>query len=156
MNHQKVYDNIIEKAKSENRIKHNGAYYENHHINPRCLGGNDNKENLVLLTAKEHYVCHKLLTYIYRENYKLIYAFHKMSCRKNKDYISLRDYKYAKELRSKTPVSQDIRIKLSIANMNHIVTEKTRDKISKNHGLFWLNKKQSKEMCDKRSQSSLG
>ena len=69
MNHQKVYDNIIKNAKFENRKKlrknkTNYIYYEKHHILPKCLGGNNDKENLVLLTAKEHYVCHKLLTYI--------------------------------------------------------------------------------------------
>ena len=61
MNYQKIYESIINKAKSENRKKHNGTYYENHHIKPRCLNGGEEKENKVLLTAKEHFICHKLL-----------------------------------------------------------------------------------------------
>jgi len=28
----------------------------------RCLGGNNYKENLVLLNVKEHFLCHWLLT----------------------------------------------------------------------------------------------
>jgi hypothetical protein len=61
MNYQKIYESIIQKAKFENRIKlrknhPNYIYYENHHILPKCLGGSDEKENLVLLTAREHYV----------------------------------------------------------------------------------------------------
>ena len=52
MNYQKIYENLISKAKSENRKKYKGVYYESHHIIPRCLGGNNDKENKVLLTAK--------------------------------------------------------------------------------------------------------
>lgn len=58
----KKYYSIINKALLEPRKKDNVAYYEKHHIIPRSMGGNDNKENLVLLTAKEHFICHLLLT----------------------------------------------------------------------------------------------
>lgn len=104
MNHLKIYNKIIENAKVDNRIKHNGIYYESHHINPKCLGGTNDKENLVLLTAKEHFICHKLLTYIHK-NYKIVYAFKGMfnHSRNNKRYYNLssRDYSYLKELISK-------------------------------------------------------
>lgn len=36
-------------------------YLENHHIIPRSLGGDNSKDNLVLLTAQDHYRCHELL-----------------------------------------------------------------------------------------------
>ena len=39
-----------------------GGYYEKHHIVPRSMGGSNKKSNLVDLTAREHYVCHRLLT----------------------------------------------------------------------------------------------
>lgn len=77
MNYQKIYSNIIEKAKSENRQKNNGIYYEAHHIIPKCLGGQGssknwkNHHNIILLTAKEHYMCHMLLCEIYPNNFKL-------------------------------------------------------------------------------------
>lgn len=60
----KIYFNIINKALSENRKKSKNYYYENHHIIPKCspFNGSNSKENLVLLTAKEHYICHLLLT----------------------------------------------------------------------------------------------
>lgn len=38
------------------------TYTEKHHIIPKSLGGSNDKENLVALTAKEHFVCHLLLT----------------------------------------------------------------------------------------------
>ena len=38
------------------------SYTETHHIIPRSLNGSDEKSNLVILTAREHFVCHWLLT----------------------------------------------------------------------------------------------
>lgn len=76
MNYQKIYDDLISRAKQENRKKvKGGTYYENHHIIPVCLGGLNDKDNLVLLTAREHFVAHKLLAEIYPNNNKLIYGF---------------------------------------------------------------------------------
>lgn len=37
-------------------------YIEKHHIIPRSLGGTDNKDNIVALTARQHFICHWLLT----------------------------------------------------------------------------------------------
>ena len=38
------------------------GYKEQHHILPKSLGGSDDISNLVFLTAKEHFICHCLLT----------------------------------------------------------------------------------------------
>ncbi len=54
------YNEIISKAKSENRIS-GTILYEDHHIIPDALGGTRSKENMVLLTPEEHYECHSLL-----------------------------------------------------------------------------------------------
>lgn len=59
--YSKWYYNLIEKAKTANRFKGDGEYYEEHHIRPKSLGGKDIVDNLVLLTAKEHFVAHLLL-----------------------------------------------------------------------------------------------
>lgn len=58
----KWYTSIINNAHSLSREKGVGIYYEEHHALPRCVGGDDSKENLVLLTAREHFLCHILLT----------------------------------------------------------------------------------------------
>lgn len=52
------YYNVIQQAQS--RII--SGYTEKHHIIPKSLGGTNQKENLVALTAREHFVCHLLLT----------------------------------------------------------------------------------------------
>ena len=116
MNYQKLYDNIIEKARSEDRKKDGLNYYENHHIVPICLGGKDNNDNKVLLTFREHYVCHKILTCIYPNDRKLACAFHRMTYgNTGKNYNrSNRDYSYARELIINTPISEETRKKISL------------------------------------------
>lgn len=54
----RVYEQIVERAK--NRISVEG-YTEKHHIVPKSLGGSNRKDNLVVLTAREHFICHRLL-----------------------------------------------------------------------------------------------
>lgn len=73
-----IYNSIISCAQSQNRDKNNGIYYEKHHIIPKCLGGDNSNENLVLLTAKEHFIAHHLLTKIYPGNHKIYFAFRAM------------------------------------------------------------------------------
>lgn len=57
MDYQKHYDLLIKKAKS--RILE--GYIERHHIIPKCFGGSNEHENLVELTAREHFIAHLLL-----------------------------------------------------------------------------------------------
>lgn len=61
-----IYHQIINNAQQANRIKlkklePNYIYFEKHHIIPKCLFGSNSKSNLVLLTAREHFICHWLL-----------------------------------------------------------------------------------------------
>lgn len=55
------------------------GYYERHHIIPKCLGGTDDKNNLIDLYAREHFIAHKLLVEENPENEKLIYAWWMMA-----------------------------------------------------------------------------
>ena len=52
------YYSIITRA--QNRLINN-VYTERHHIIPKSLGGSNKKNNLVRLTAREHFICHLLL-----------------------------------------------------------------------------------------------
>ena len=70
MNYKAIYDSIIDRAKTRKL----NEYKENHHIIPKCLGGTNDKNNLVQLTAREHFICHMLLCELYPDNYKLQYA----------------------------------------------------------------------------------
>ena len=73
MNYKKIYESIINRAKIR-EPDYTNAYYESHHVLPRCIGGTDSSSNLVKLTYKEHYLAHKLLVYIYPDNDALITA----------------------------------------------------------------------------------
>lgn len=55
-----TYNNIVNHAQL--RILPDDVYTERHHIIPRSLGGSNDNTNLVTLTAREHYICHLLLT----------------------------------------------------------------------------------------------
>lgn len=81
MNYQKIHDAIIERAKSR-KLE---GYKERHHIIPRAMGGTNDKENLVELTAKEHFLIHKLLYKMYPDNDKLFFAYRMMSISKSPD-----------------------------------------------------------------------
>jgi len=95
MNYLKAYCNLIRKA--EHRVLPEG-YTEKHHIFPKSIYGNNNK--IVVLTAREHYIAHKLLTYIYPNNRKIATAFHYMTFGKTYYNQSSRDYEYARKLAS--------------------------------------------------------
>jgi hypothetical protein len=72
-----LYYKIIASAQERNYTKtlHDG--YQTHHIMPRCFGGTDNSTNLVVLTYKEHRVCHRLLINMTANDakYKMMYAY---------------------------------------------------------------------------------
>lgn len=52
------YEHLVAKAKA--RLSLDG-YVERHHVIPVCFGGNNKSENIITLTAREHYIAHLLL-----------------------------------------------------------------------------------------------
>ena len=91
-------------------------YWEGHHIIPRCLGGLGNArhkhENIIRLTAAEHFTAHKLLAALFPNNPKLAYAFWAMCTLSNGSSIATaEEYEAARILRSKT-IGKDVQAKL--------------------------------------------
>jgi hypothetical protein len=104
MNYRKTYLLVIKNARKQNRKSGFGKYYENHHILPKSLFPlwRDRKSNLVLLTPREHFFCHQLLTKIYSNN-KMMYALWRLINGLNVKYCSSKEYeririKYIKEV----------------------------------------------------------
>lgn len=103
MNYRHIYYVIISHAKSEQKLglrkKGNGEYYERHHILPKSLFPLwvNRKSNLVLLTAREHFFCHQLLTKIYpcKQMYFAVYIL--VNTSKNNLRITSREYSRIKE-----------------------------------------------------------
>jgi hypothetical protein len=71
MNYLKIYENICSSPDTE-------GYTEKHHIIPKCIGGGDEPENIVKLSARKHFIAHALLAKIYKTS-GLIHAAHMMS-----------------------------------------------------------------------------
>jgi hypothetical protein len=80
MDYTRIYNQIIERAQTR-KLE---GYVEKHHITPKCIGGLDEKENIVELTAREHFLCHMLLCEIYPQENKLKHALFLMAIGKNK------------------------------------------------------------------------
>ena len=74
----KWYHSIVNNRK--NSILPLCVYTENHHIVPQSLGGNNKAENIVALTAKEHFICHRLLVKMtsHKNKIKMSYAIRMM------------------------------------------------------------------------------
>jgi hypothetical protein len=174
MNYTKIYNQLIERAK--NRKEERGEYYERHHIIPKCLGGSDDKDNLVKLRAKEHFVAHKLLVEIHPDNGKLIHAYWRMANTKNDDrgeyIVGSREYerlriKLAKQvsiLFKGKKLSEETKQKIGKASLGNTSmlgrthSEETKQKMSeaKLGNTSMLGKKHSEETKQKMSEAKLG
>lgn len=64
MNWLRAYETLVERSRSRERP----PVFEKHHVVPKCLGGSNDKSNIVFLTPKEHFFAHKLLVRIYPNN----------------------------------------------------------------------------------------
>jgi hypothetical protein len=149
------YHQIIENALLNNRIKHkrsnvNYKYYEKHHILPKAMNGNDTNNNLVLLTAREHFICHKLLTKM-----TVGPAYHKMCnallcmsrSRYNQDryIISSRDFAYIRKcvadknsaLFSGVPKSPAHKEKIRLANTGGVRSNEYKEYCKERNKKSW-------------------
>jgi len=96
MNYQKIYDSIIENRKTQT-VKE--EYSETHHIIPKSIGGSNNFNNLVILTGREHFICHLLLVKIYKNTpnyYKMVKAFFMMQTESKNQHRYITSRKYHK------------------------------------------------------------
>jgi hypothetical protein len=126
MNYEKIYQQLIDRAITRTL----NGYKERHHIVPKCMGGDNSKLNLVNLTAREHFIAHKLLCKLYPTNKGIQLALWAMVVYKSKKNqrtykISSREYQSIRETASsvmreiktggKTPHSEETKLKIKIA-----------------------------------------
>ena len=125
----KVYYSIVLQAKSRTLLKE--IYTENHHIIPKSIGESNDKDNIVTLTAREHFICHWLLTKMVSSDLrpKLIYALYMMRSNKHKQqryFTKITARVYAK-LKNKRRHSAETKAKMSLAHKgesNHFFGKK--------------------------------
>jgi hypothetical protein len=138
MNYKKIYDDFISDRLQKQIID---GYFETHYIVPKSYGGLNKKENLIKLTAKDHFFAHILLAKIYKG--KMIFALN-MMCKtrtqthKNKSIYEVFKKQIAKEI--------------SKVNKNKIVKQETKDKLSKTQ----TGKKHTLERIENNRNAQLG
>lgn len=140
MDYKRIYEQLIEKAKTH--INKREQYIEKHHIIPKSMGGSDDLNNIVELTAREHFIAHWLLYRIYPNESSIIYAFWMMTNRfKNFSSIAYEESKIAHSYNHK--------------GFQH--SDKTRKLISKKRklqGNNWNGKTHTVESKSKMSESA--
>ena len=102
-----------------------------HHIVPRAEGGSDDESNLVMLTAREHYIAHLLLAKIYDD--KPMWCAVQMMGKKFKHSSRLFE-KLSKNFRAWNKgkqLSEECRRKISQTLKGRKLPKKTREKMSK-------------------------
>lgn len=99
MNYQRIYDDLIVRAKNRDKPD---CYCEKHHIIPKSMGGSDSRENIAVLTAREHYLAHWMLYKIHR-NLQMSCALFRMTTPvgNGRTRYTSHTYKQAREFHSK-------------------------------------------------------
>ena len=99
------YYDIIDRSKERSLT----SYTEKHHIIPKSLGGDNSAGNLVVLTAREHFICHWLLTKMVtnkKQKYQMWNAFSCMLYREKSNQerykVSSRVFENIKSVGAKT------------------------------------------------------
>jgi hypothetical protein len=131
----KIYYQIINRAIDRDL----SGYSERHHIIPKSLGGSEENSNKIFLTAREHLLCHLLLTkmVIGEAIYKMHWALSFMQCgskifHSGRMKSTSRVYEQARlkfvEMLKK-PKSEEHKTKISIALKGHKVSQNSIDKL---------------------------
>lgn len=115
---------------SRENVKDSENYQERHHIIPKCLGGNDDKDNLIYLYAQEHYYAHKLLYQENKEIQLLQYAFWNMcQCSQNGKRI----YNVSAEDYAEARINFQQAMKGNNYALGNVLSEETREKMREAH-----------------------
>lgn len=126
------YYSLIDRAKTR-QLK---SEIEKHHIIPRSLGGGNEKENLVSLTPREHFICHRFLAKMTTGPAKrsMTCAIMYMS-NFRQDKISSRTYAYIKKqfslMRTGYRHSEASKEQMSLTHKARGITPENRIKMSK-------------------------
>ena len=146
------YNTLIEEYQSLKLNEDNtlNRVLENHHILPTSLGGGNEPENMVMLTAAKHFEAHRLLAEM--GSREMICAFWWM-CKTMKTKgieVTAEEYEIGRKLFIESGVSHTTRRKISEAGIGRVVSKETRAKISASS----IGKKMSPEACAKMSKNA--
>ena len=131
MNYFKVYYQLCMRQFRSERFRGDGNYYEAHHVKPSSVGGKG--KILVLLTAREHFLQHLLLTKMFPDNTKLQYAFNMMFSQSNNQERYLppsKWYEYRRKIFVKNHPQKNPKIKQKISKGLKKYFQKTPNKFN--------------------------
>lgn len=159
MNYAAHYSRLVERA----RIRALSGYSERHHIVPRCIGGTNDKDNVIRLTPEEHYVAHQLLVKMYPGNHRLLWAAVSMTNQTKRQQRNNKLYGWLRRL---------LADKISKLHQGRKHTDETRAKMAQSHlgvkrgphseehkinlSIAHKGKRKSPEHCAAMSQSKTG
>lgn len=122
----KTYNQLIDKCiQMESEGYSEDVYTEVHHILPKCMGGTNDRSNLVRMPIRYHIMAHVLLAYAYLSNTKLIFAANAMLMHKTKNPEIIRGFS--------TSLITRIRENAIKARVGYKYTQESKDKISISH-----------------------
>lgn len=132
----KIYQDICNRAKTR-KLE---GYKEKHHIIPRSLGGTNDADNIAILTAREHFVCHLLLVKmtLHNNKSKMVFA---LNCMMNRKTESMDRYVpcsrmfeilriHLSEAHKQIGRSAQHKEAISKAHTGKIVSDETKQKMS--------------------------
>jgi len=124
MDYNRIYRDLIDRARNRETL----GYVEHHHILPKCMGGTNAKDNIVALTAREHFIAHLLLMKLHPKYPKLVFAV-KMMCRQfSGERINNRMYEWIRNREAQVSSEMNTGEKNPFYGKTH--SEETKRKIS--------------------------
>ncbi|AVO22872.1 homing endonuclease [Erwinia phage vB_EamM-Bue1] len=156
MNYLHVHDKLI--MRSQKRELPASVYIERHHIIPKSMGGSNLVENIAVLTAREHFIVHKLLARAFPENklykmgFQLIvnrskhtrsrdyeqWAIHKRNLTVERNTTQSFRNSISEKFKGK-PLSADHRARISASNQGKTISEKHIKALQEFHSTPWYN-----------------
>jgi hypothetical protein len=109
MNYAQQYQLLVETRKQMDRKFFTGCGLEQHHIIPKSLGGTNKKDNIVVLTPREHCIAHILLAKMYtgEAKAKMCFALIALSRFRNKNRALISSKEYEKLRKAHYAVMMD-------------------------------------------------
>jgi len=167
-NYQQRYHKFIKSRPIRTKVKFDGC--ETHHILPRSLGGSNDPSNLIVLTAREHFIAHLMLIKCYKgkNKSKMVYALMKLSVANGNhhDYrLTSRRYEIIKKFFAKV-VSKEKKALMKDPVWKKKWLEKVKEANKKRKGVLkpgtrpdmnqrWQDPEYRKKVSDKIRQSVL-
>ncbi len=128
-----TYDEFINNIlETRGRFNCGEEYHERHHIKPRCLGGDDDEDNLIDLFAREHFKAHMLLALENPNTEDLVYAWWMMSnvedSNQERYELTAEEYEEVKKYISRIQ---------SVVSKTRWLDDDFRNKVIEKHKLRW-------------------